>query len=335
MAGRPVCVYMLEKKPEIVVAVDGCGGDRGSKHIVNAVNFALTLYPYMRLIICGPVSLQEELNHGRIDGKRVEFRLSGQAIPQDAPVNEVLERYQKSSMRLALQAVQSGEAQAMVSAGGTGPLVVLARHLLGEIGHLRPALVARIPAGPGRHALMLDLGANAQSTAQDLTDFARLGDAAARLMLGLESPRLALLNVGTEEQKGSHVVLEAKSLLDNARELNFCGFIEADRIFRGDADVVVADGFAGNIALKAAEGVYTIFSKVPGIKRVFARLAHPDWLMPWQYNGSVLLGVNGNVIKSHANAGDDAFAVAMVEAAKAAELDLANGMRDILTHAGA
>ena len=134
-----------------------------------------------------------------------------------------------------------------------------------------------------------------------------------------------------EERKGSHLVQEAKKLLEQERKLTFTGFIEADRIFRGDADVIVTDGFSGNIALKAAEGVYTIFAKVPGLKRFFARMAQPDWLMPWQYNGSVLLGVDGIVVKSHANAGDDAFAVAVVEAAKSAQLDLAAGMRDILS----
>ena len=185
MAGGPVCVSDMQKKNEIVVAIDGCGGDRGSRHIVSAVRFAQTLYPHMRQLVFGPSMLEDELHGGRVDMKRCEFRLASQAIPQDAPINEVLERYQRSSMRLALEAVKDGEAQAMVSAGGTGPLVVLARHILGQSHKLRPALTARMPAGPGRHALMLDLGANAQCSAQDLADFAVLGDAAARLMLGL------------------------------------------------------------------------------------------------------------------------------------------------------
>ena len=318
------------KKEDIIVAVDGCGGDHGSRHIVSAVTFAQTLYPHMHQIIFGPASLADELRSERVDPKRCEFRLAPQIIPQDAPVTDVLERWQKSSMRLALQCVKDGEAQAMVSAGGTGPLVVLARHLLGTLGNLRPALAARIPAGPGRYSLMLDLGANAQCSAQDLRDFAQLGAAAAQLILGIDAPRLALLNVGTETYKGSHLIQEAKALLEHERKLNFSGFIEADRMFRGDADVIITDGFSGNIALKAAEGVYTIFSKVPGIKRFFARMAQPDWLLPWQYNGSVLLGVDGIVIKSHANAGNDAFAVAMVEAAKAVESGLTSGIKDCL-----
>ena len=320
----------MQNKKEIVVAVDGCGGDRGSRHVVSAVRFAQTLYPNLNLIVFGPAALQDELQAGKLDFERLDFRPAAQVIPQDAAVSDVLERYQKSSMRLALQAVKDGEAQAVVSAGGTGPLVVLARHILGTVANLRPALAARMPAGPGRFSLMLDLGANAQSNGQDLCDFARLGDAAARLIFGLADPRVALLNVGTEELKGSRLVQEAKGLMEQQHELNFCGFIEADRIFRGDADVIVTDGFSGNIALKAAEGVYSIFAKVPGIKRIFAKMAQPDWLMPWQYNGSLLLGVDGIVVKSHASAGDDAFAVAVVEAAKAVNFDLCSGMKEVL-----
>lgn len=315
---------------EVIVAVDGSGGDRGMMHIAGAVNFAQTMYPNFKALVFGPAVLHDELKRSRIDWNRCEFVETYQVIPQDSQVNDVLERYTRSSMYQAVLALQEGRAQSMVSAGGTGPLVVLSRHLLGTMDNLRPALCARMPAGPGRYSLMLDLGANAQCSAQDLCDFARLGDAAAKLYFGVGTPRLAILNVGTEELKGSHVVQEAKAQLEADHSLNFTGFIEADRIFTGDADVIITDGFSGNIALKSAEGVYRIFSNAPGIKRFFAKMGKPDWLLPWQYNGSLLLGVNGNVVKSHGNAGKEAFAVAMVEAVKAAQSDLAAAMQDNL-----
>lgn len=320
------------QQQEITVAVDGTGGDRGTANIVNAVRFALALYPKLKLIVFGPSNLEEDLARGRLDMKRVQFVNAAQCIPQDAPVKDVLERYSRSSMRLAVQAVKDGEAQAVVSAGGTGPLVILSRHILGEVSSLRPALCARMPSGPGRFTLMLDLGANAQSTPSDLYDFARLGQAAARINLGIGSPRIRLLNVGTEAGKGSHLVQQARELMEQDKDLGFEGFIEANRIFAGDCDVIVTDGFTGNVALKAAEGVASIFARAPGIKRFFAKLARPEWLLPWQYNGSVLLGVNGVVVKSHASAGDEAMAVAMVEAAKCVQAGLTEALPDELGH---
>ncbi len=322
---------LRQRGKEVTVAVDGSGGDNGMKHVCSAVNFAQTMYPEAKLLVFGSSVLHDEMKGSRIDWKRCEFIQTPQVIPQDAALGDVLERYSRSSMYQAMLAVKEGEAQAMVSAGGTGPLVVLARHLLGTVENLRPALCARMPCGPGRYSLMLDLGANAQSNAQDLCDFARLGDAAARIYLGTDSPRVAVLNVGTEQFKGSRLVQEVRELLEQRQELNFIGFVEADRIFCGDADVIVTDGFSGNIALKSAEGVYRIFSSVGGLKRFFAKMGRPEWLLPWQYNGSLLLGVRGNVVKSHGNAGREAFAVAMVEAVKAAVNELASSMQDTLS----
>lgn len=331
MSGLPDAplTYMTKQK-EIVVAIDGTGGDRGFLPVVNAVRFALALYPSLKLIIFGPSDLSSALAKASVDAKRYEFRLASQNIPQDEDPKEVLAGYRKSAMRLAVEAVKNGEAHAVVSGGGTGPFVVLCRHILGTIGRVRPALCARMPSGPNHFTLMLDLGANASSSAEDLYDFAILGNAAAKLYQGISDPRIAVLNVGTEAGKGNRLIQEAKELIRADHNLLFEGFVEANRIFCGDCDVIVTDGFTGNVALKAAEGVASIFAKSSGIKRFFAKLACPDWLTPWQYNGSLLLGVNGIAVKSHASAGDEALAVAMVEAAKAAQCDLYELMKEEL-----
>lgn len=309
------------------VALDGTGGDRNRlAGIPRAVGFALTMYPDMKLLVFGSQELASDLKKADLDHSRLECRIAPQSIPQDENPRRVLENYPHAAMRQAVEAVKSGEAAAVVSAGGTGPLVALSRHLLGTIGSLHPALCARIPAGKDRYGLMLDLGANAQSSAKDLYDFARLGTAAARVLLQNSQPRTAILNIGSERGKGSELVQNAFDLISSDPRLYTEGFVEANRLFCGEADIIVTDGFSGNIALKAAEGVARIFTHGPMLKRMFAKMAWPDWLTPWQYNGSLLLGVNGIVVKSHANALQEALAVAMVEAARAAKSGLYEAM---------
>lgn len=337
---------------QCTVALDGTGGDHqlDTRPVVDAVRFALALYPSLYLIVFGSSQLELELTKAGVNKKRYEFRLAQQSIPQDEAPRSVLTNYAHSAMVQALECVKSGQAQAMLSSGGTGPLVTLARHILGvqqlsaakvklksklglcpRSGRVRPCFAARIPVGPQRFALMLDLGANATCSAADLYDFACLGHACAQLSLERDHPRLALLNVGVELGKGNALVQRAKDILEQDRSLQFTGFIEANRIFNDDADVIVTDGFTGNVALKAAEGVANIYASSAGMKKFFAKMARPDWLLPWQYNGSVLLGVNGIVVKSHAAAGKEALAVAMVEAARAAQANLAAKMQERLT----
>ncbi len=320
----------MKKQKEVVVALDGSGNEKGNAAVVSAVNFALTMYPSLRLLIFGSSSLLDDLKRQNIDPKRYEFHLAQQTIPQDESPRAVIKGYPRAAMRYALEAVRDGEAQSAISGGGTGPLVALSRHILGTIGNYRPALAARIPVSTGKFALMLDLGANSAYKAQDLCDFACLGQAMARLSLNIEEPRIALLNIGIEEHKGPAILQEARSLIKADRSLYYVGFLEANRIFCGDADVIVTDGFTGNIALKAAEGVATLLGRGAGVKRFFARMARPEWLMPWQYNGSLLLGVNGTVVKSHNSAGNEAMAVAMVEAAKAALADFGSELASSL-----
>ena len=174
---------------------------------------------------------------------------------------------------------------------------------------------------------MLDLGANAVCNAKDLHSFARLGHAAYKSIYNENSPRVSILNVGTERNKGNAVVRGARDLIEQDKMLNAYGFVEGDRLFTSDADVIVTEGFTGNVALKAAEGVAKLFLDRSGIKGVFSKLARPDWLIPWQYNGSVLLGVQGLVIKGHGSAGADAVGVALHEAYNYASMNLINSIK--------
>lgn len=365
------------------VALDGTGGDhQDTRPVVDAVRFAMAMYPQLDLIVFGPAQLEHDLIKAGVPQDRYEFRLAQQRIPQDESPRAVLQNYSHAAMTQAMACVKAGEADSMISGGGTGPLVTLARHMLGvqtlgpkrsalkakmaqELGlspaiarfalhsrgvangataeeaqglsfdkaqgaPVRPCFAARIPVGSNRFALMLDLGANASCKPWDLYDFACLGQTWAQISLEIDAPRVALLNVGTELGKGNALIQQARAFVSADRSLQFTGFIEGNRVFRDDADVIVTDGFTGNIALKAAEGVADLYAGASGLKRFFGKLARPDWLLPWQYNGSVLLGVNGLVIKSHASAGTEALAVAVVEAARAAQSALATNMQQQL-----
>lgn len=348
--GKLLDKYIKSGSEEICVALDGTGGDsRDTLPITDAIRFALAIYPNLRLLVYGAPQLENDILKAGIDSSRYEFHAAQQTIPQDASPLTVLKRYPHAAMLQAMLAVKEGRAASMISSGGTGPLVTLARHILGvqhfsektaafkqklgfapRGGSVRPCFAAKIPTGPERFALMLDLGANANCTASDLFDFAHLGAACAQEYLELSNPRVSLLNVGTELGKGSVLVQKTRKALEQSRSIYFSGFIEANRIFNDESDVIVTDGFTGNIALKAAEGVADLFSQGSGVKRIFTKMARPEWLLPWQYNGSVLLGVNGLVIKSHASAGKEALAVAMVEAARSANAGLAGKIQERL-----
>ncbi|MGN1281118.1 MAG: phosphate acyltransferase [Succinivibrio sp.] len=321
----------MQNQKTVTVALDGTGGDNvDPKSVASAVRFALILNPDLRVEVFGNQKLKQALVQEKVDAKRYSFTHAPECVPQDEDPRKVLEGYYGSAMRKAIEAVRDGVADVAVSSGGTGPLVSMSRHILGCMDHIRPALCARLPSGPEKFCLMIDLGANAQCKSQDLLSFAKLGHAAYKLLYSESHPRISILNVGTEPNKGSTFVKEGRDLISKCRELNCCGFIEADRIFCDDADVIVTDGFTGNVALKAAEGVARAFLDAPGIKKFFSKLARPDWLIPWQYNGSMLLGVNGLVIKSHASAGKEAIAVALAGASKLASLNLTENMHEEL-----
>ena len=249
----------------------------------------------------------------------------------DHPVMSV-SRKSRSSMVRGFEMLASGEIDAFAGTGNTGAMMTACCTKLSLVhGVHRPCISVELPGLSEQRILLLDVGFNAECRPEQYCHFAWLGSVYARSVMGVREPRAALLNIGGESGKGHIIAREAWRLMSDTQDYRFVGNIEPDTLFTTDrTDVVVTDGFTGNVALKAAEGVASIFAKSSGIKRFFAKLACPDWLTPWQYNGSLLLGVNGIAVKSHASAGDEALAVAMVEAAKAAQCDLYGLMKEEL-----
>ncbi|MGN0903004.1 MAG: phosphate acyltransferase [Succinivibrio sp.] len=307
------------------IALDGTGGDRiDPMAIARAVRFATLINQKLKVTVFGTADLERALLSEKLPKGSYEFIEANELIPQDEDPRKVLTAYKNSAMRMAVEYVKAGKAHAVVSSGGTGPLVCLSRHILGVVDGLRPALCAKIPAGPDSYSLMLDLGANASSSPHDLCSFAKLGHVAFKVLFKKEHPLVGILNVGTERNKGSALVKEARDLIEEDKSIGECRFVEANMLFTGHCDVIVTDGFTGNVALKAAEGVASSFLKRSGIKGFFAKLGRPDWLVPWQYNGSILLGVNGLVVKGHGSAGQEAVAVALSQTASMIAGDLSN-----------
>ncbi|MGA9662887.1 MAG: phosphate acyltransferase PlsX, partial [Pseudomonas alloputida] len=260
------------------------------------------------------------------DRARLQIVAASEVIGMDERPSQALRGKPDSSMRIALELVRDGKAQACVSAGNTGALMALSRFVLKTLpGIDRPAMVAAIPTQTG-YCQLLDLGANVDCSAENLYQFAVMGSVAAQA-LGVHRPRVALLNIGTEDIKGNQQVKLAATLLQNARGLNYVGFVEGDGLYRGEADVVVCDGFVGNILLKSSEGLATMigarieklfkggaFARVAGavamplLKRLQADLA------PARHNGASFLGLQGIVIKSHGSAGVQGFQSAIQRA---------------------
>jgi len=304
-----------------IIAIDAMGGDFGPHCVVPASIACLAEYPSLHLVLVGQAPLLEELiaRHPGVDRLRLHVEHASEVIAMDERPAQALRSKPDSSMRVALEQVRKGRAQACVSAGNTGALMALSRYVLKTLpGIDRPAMVAAIPTERGQCHL-LDLGANVDCSAEHLYQFAVMGAVAAEA-LGVISPRVALLNVGTEDIKGNQQVKLAASLLCKAEGLNYIGFIEGDGLYRGEADVVVCDGFVGNILLKSSEGLATMISmRIRSLfggsftSRLVGALALPLLrrlqidLTPARYNGASFLGLQGIVVKSHGAAGPDGF----------------------------
>ena len=250
----------------------------------------------------------------------------------DKPI-VALRTLKDSSMRVVLNLVKAGEADACVSAGNTGALMAMAKCVLKSLpGVDRPALIKALPTLSGKRTVMLDLGANVSCDADTLLQFAVMGSVVAEKVEGIASPRVALLNIGEEEIKGNDLVRHSAELLRQCHALNYVGFVEGDRIFSGDSDVIVCDGFVGNVALKTAEGVVRMMAQLAGYprkKRSFlGRIAgfmfkrRFSYLNPDQYNGASLLGLRGIVVKSHGRAERRALCNAILLAAQEAKHQL-------------
>lgn len=316
------------------IALDAMGGDHGIDVTVPAALGALEHYDDIRLILVG----DEERLSGKLDSMgvarsdRVLVRHASQVVEMHDPPAMALRIKKDSSIRVAVNLVKSGEADAIVSAGNTGALMAISRFVLKTLAGIdRPAIITSIPSVQG-HTHMLDLGANVDCKAQHLFQFAAMGSVLASAVDDLERPRVGLLNVGQEAIKGNEQVKEANQLLERS-SLNYIGYVEGDDIYCSEVDVVVCDGFVGNVSLKSSEGVARMItqfmrrevgrswlSRIGGLMAVPMLRAFSHRFDPRRYNGATLLGLQGVVIKSHGGADtfsfENAIKIARVEAEK-------------------
>lgn len=323
------------------IAVDAMGGDIGLDVTVPAsITFLKNVDTrYHKIVLVGKADLITPLiSKFQGDDLVKQGALCVQDATQIVEMDEspalALKRKKDSSMRVAINLVKSGDVQAAVSAGNTGALMATARFVLKTIpGVDRPAIISTMPCRDTTQTVhMLDLGANVDSTPEMLVQFAVMGSALTEYVDHKAKPRVALLNVGAEEIKGSEKVKKASALLSES-ELNYVGYVEADEIYNGKVDVIVCDGFEGNVALKASEGTAKMILGVLGeefrrnwITKALALMAKPIFnamqarLDPRLHNGATLLGLTGIVIKSHGGTDEVGFLHAIQEANNQAEL---------------
>ena len=307
----------------ITIALDAMGGDRAPAMVVKGADIALERHPGARFLLFGDEAQIAPLL-ARLPRLAAATTLhhTDEAIPADAKPSQALRSGRRSSMRLAIDAVADGRADCVVSAGNTGALMAIAKFVLKTLpGIDRPAIATLFPTRRG-DSVMLDLGANIECDADNLVQFALMGDVFARTVLGLAQPTVGLLNVGAEDLKGNDAVRGASTRLRGGMmPIKFYGFIEGNDIAAGTVDVIVTDGFTGNVTLKAVEGVAKLFSESlrasfhhslsARIGYLFARGALQKLaarLDPRRYNGAMFLGLAGIAVKSHGST--DAFGFA-------------------------
>ncbi|RDI46009.1 phosphate acyltransferase PlsX [Aquicella lusitana] len=314
----------------IIIAIDAMGGDHGPPVTVPASLEALAKYPDLHLILVGDQAvLQRALQSRSYDNQRLTIQHASQQVEMDELPSQALRTKKDSSMRVAINLVKEGRAQACVSAGNTGALMATARFVLKTLpGIDRPAIVSTFPTmNPAKNMRMLDLGANVDSSAEHLVQFAVMGSVLASAVDNIENPKVYLLNIGEEEIKGNEQVKQTAQLLTTLSAINYAGYIEGDVIYQGDADVVVCDGFVGNVTLKTTEGVAifigklikeafmrNLFTKLAGLMVKPVLKAFVKRIDPARYNGATFIGLQGTVIKSHGGAKSQAFMHAIEEA---------------------
>ncbi len=298
----------------VTISVDAMGGDHGPKVVIPAAIQACQRFPELKLILVGPREvLEPRLARHRYTGNQITLHHCTQTVAMDEPPAQALRYKKDSSMRVAINLVKEGKAQACVSAGNTGALMATARFVLKTLpGVDRPAIIAQFPTEIGdKNVYVLDLGANVDSKPENLLQFAVMGSVLVHYVHRVQHPSIGLLNIGSEEIKGNDLVKATSVLLESHPELNYTGFVEGDDIYSGAADVIVCDGFVGNVALKASEGLVRMLMTVG--KRTFKKnvltmiVGAAVKLMlapalrrfdPGRYNGACLLGLNGIVIKA-------------------------------------
>ncbi len=326
---------------DVTLAIDAMGGDHGPHVTIPAALAALKRHSEINIVLVGLQDVIERELHARkaTVGPRLRIHHASEVVNMDESPQSALKNKKDSSMRVAINLVKSGEAGACVSAGNTGALMATARYVLKTLpGIDRPAIASTMPTADGR-TFVLDLGANVDSTPEHLLQFGIMGAMLAAAVDHKDNPSVGLLNIGSEDIKGTEVVKQAAELL-RASHLNFYGNVEGNDIYKGTVDVVVCDGFVGNVALKASEGVASLMVAI--ITQEFKR----NWLTmlmgmlvlpvirafrrrmdPRSYNGASFLGLKGIVVKSHGSADSFAFGVAIDQAIEEA----ANGVLQRIT----
>ena len=306
---------MIENnKNQIILAIDTYGADGGESVVIDGCDYIANQLNVF-FIFVGNKSLITPLINKSKNLKSYNIINTLDYIKANAKGSDALRSGKESSMRIAVDLVKDGKADAVISAGNTGALLAISYIVLRTIdGISRPAMTAYFPTMKGQTA-MLDLGANIECDPKNLIDFALMGSAFSRIILNSSNPSVGLLNVGEESQKGNSIIQDAAALLNNLEnKVNYYGFVEGNDIAEGNVDVIITDGFSGNIALKTAEGTAklvtfllersfksSIFSKIGYLLSKNGLKKMKDRVDPRKYNGAVLLGLNGIVVKSHGN----------------------------------
>lgn len=330
----------------LVIAIDAMGGDNSPRVVIEGVAEASKRNPDVRFLMFGDqAKVMPILEKYPLLVQKCEFRHSPEMVHNEDKPSQVI-RNRNTSMFMAIDSVRRGEAKAIVSAGNTGALMAISKLTLKTIQKIhRPAIVSFMPHLTGRY-VMLDLGANTECDAINLAEFALMGNIVAKHALNLDRPRVALLNIGSEDMKGKDEIKQAAQMIKNSHmNIDFIGFIEPHELPEGKADVVVADGFTGNIALKSIEGSAKLITRM--IKNAFkssalALLALPfligvkvslkKKLDPRLYNGAMFVGLNGLSVKSHGGTDALGYAVAVENAVKLVRQDIVATIRDELEH---
>jgi len=304
----------------ITLAVDAMGGDHGPKVTIPASINALSKYDQLHIILVGDKELiQKELQKNKYTSTRLSIQHASEVVEMDESPQSALKNKKDSSMRIAINLIKEEKAQACVSAGNTGALMATARYVLKMLpGIDRPAIASSLPSQKGT-TYMLDLGANTDCTAEHLLQFGVMGAMLVSSVTGNPKPSVGLLNIGSEDIKGNEIVKEAGELLRRSH-LNFYGNVEGNDIFKGTTDVVVCDGFVGNVALKTAEGIAQLMgrfltqefkrnwiTKLMAFVSLLVLNRFKKRLDPRRYNGASFLGLKGIVVKSHGGADSYSF----------------------------
>ncbi|WP_394132138.1 phosphate acyltransferase PlsX [Shewanella maritima] len=331
---------------DLTLALDAMGGDHGPHISVPAAVQALTVQPSLNIILVGDkAEIQRHLaNSTPHILERIDIIHTTEVVEMNERPVHALRFKKNSSMRVALELVRDGKASACISAGNTGALMAMSKVLLKTLpGIDRPALVSCLPTVKGKPVYLLDLGANVVCDSDTLFQFAVMGSVLCETIEKLPKPKVSLLNVGIEEMKGNDQVQQASQILQNTSQLNYTGFVEGDEIYTGNVDVIVCDGFVGNITLKTSEGIakLLVHQLKTGLKQGFfvrflSKLITPhiqsllSKMNPDHYNGASLLGLRGIVVKSHGNADEAALVQAINLAAIEAERRLPEMVNDRL-----